>query len=465
MSDLDKFMASEFEFDLNSDDISTRRHALMSLCGSLGNQSARELVEKVAIEDPSEELRYIARKNLDEFLQSSGVLGKVSTIKDIDASKLEEILQSGTREQKLATISALISHKKSEFLSQILASLDSEKDNWVIASLVKASGILGDAQVIPRIQAYLNHKDPRIQANTIEAMEAVEDDIVFPLIVPMLGSKDNRVRANAIKALISYDREQAVSTLKSMGLSDKEWQRDSALYCLSIIDTPDVVTIVMKMFEQEFRPELQKKAAKIIGEKGGAELLKALGVIAASEHRSRAVLARYCVEEITKRHPNAKAEADDSDEQMSRDEAVSRVNRLMKTSEQPAAARSIDYTTWATVAAVVVIVFMGAWAVSGSGDSIPGSSSIVPKVVRGPLRNSPDHRGEFVALSGIVRAISVKDKNILVGGRNRLVLFGCDDLETLKKLKVGSKVRAEGKVTGKTRFGALYAKASDCQLL
>ncbi|MCK5687520.1 HEAT repeat domain-containing protein [bacterium] len=121
----------------------------------------------------------------------------------------------------------------------LLDLLNLEKDNFIIATILKSIGIMGNSEQIIVIAPFLKDKDPRIRANSIEALCHIEDDIVYTHIVPLLRDLDNRVRGNAVKALKDIGSQNVFSCLDEMIKSGKEHYIQSAIYALNMISEND----------------------------------------------------------------------------------------------------------------------------------------------------------------------------------------------------------------------------------
>ena len=457
MTDIEQFVAQELKIDLQSDEVATRRHALLTLSKYMKHKDVVELIEGVAKEDADEELRYLARKCLDEYRKSA--TKKETNARPVGGSIVKGIFTYGDREAKLDVIKKVMAMGSDGELPVILEYLDEEDDTWVIASLVKAVGVLGSVSHIPRLQPFLEHDDPRVQANAIEALEAIGDDCVVPLIIPMLAKQDNRIRANAIKALISYDKEQALSTLEAMALSRKAWQRDSALYCFSIITDYEPSELVIKMLSAETESGLMKKEAEVLGQRGDENALSELSEIAASKDRDKAVLARFAMNQIRERFPDA-VEKKKQRQKMSKEEAEKRVARLMQQEAQTEARANGAIWPAIALACVVLFVFLGGYAYHR------GQKSDLKRLTQRassnkPDRSGPDLRGEFIIVQGKIENVDQAASKMLIFSKGSRVLCEVKATESQwKKARIGAKAIVEAEVTGKTRFGGLYAKGT-----
>lgn len=89
-----------------------------------------------------------------------------------------------------------------------------EMDPYVVASGIKAIGVLGGARAIPVFRNYRRHVDPRVRANAVEGLcnagAAIED------LMPWVEDMDHRVRANAAFGLMDLDPRRAREVLRSL---------------------------------------------------------------------------------------------------------------------------------------------------------------------------------------------------------------------------------------------------------
>ncbi|MBI4859173.1 MAG: HEAT repeat domain-containing protein, partial [Candidatus Riflebacteria bacterium] len=287
----------ELEFDLASEDEGTRRNALAALASTRHNAQLLDRLKRIAAEDPSAELRYLAKRFYSKIKESlAGQLRdqvKVVGPEGIDLSNLYATLNAEEAEVRLEAMRQVMEARDKKALPILLRVLQREQDAWVIASLVKGIGVLGDATHIRVLQPYLRHSDPRVCANTVEALDLIGDDLVIPILVPLLEHPDHRVAGNAVKALLKFDREQAVAALDRMAASPKESARDAAIYCLSLLDPAAADRILLKLFATEAFPALLQKEADALASQGTRAVLPEICRLARSTSGGdRSVLAR-----------------------------------------------------------------------------------------------------------------------------------------------------------------------------
>lgn len=271
--------------ELSNPDPAVRRRALLTLAGAKRDRALLDAFLRVAQNDPEPPLRLLARQLYQEArntLGETGALGQslidVST-GEFDTRSLEHILERGESSAKLEAIAQATKVEDPKALAIFRRHLGSERDPWVLASLLKGLGTLGDSSDIHLVQPFLKHEDLRIQANAIEALELIGDELSFSLVAPMLQSTDPRIRANAIKCLVRFDAEEAIDTLSRMAEADQVESRESAVYCLGIVAHARVPGIVAQMVASETQEELLRKQLTILGEEGGAESVGPLAAL------------------------------------------------------------------------------------------------------------------------------------------------------------------------------------------
>lgn len=515
MASIDKFMVSELQFDLESSDIATRRHALISLSRLPADERLLEIFRQVAEGDSTEELRYLAKKFHGQFREKLGgstppEVPAVVVDGKVDAVAFEKLMAHDEKEPRIKAIQELVEAADPSALSLILHQLEEVEDNWVIASLVKAVGSLGDSSNIPVVQAYLKHGDPRVQANAIEALEMIGDELVFPLLTPMLNEKDNRIKANAIKALMKVHQEEAFNVLEKMASSDKLWDRESALYCLSLLEHERVPVIVANMVEEELVADLMKKEAELLAKHGGREQLGLLAYLREESGRDKAIVLKYAVEAISER-------LGCDPQELASEAAAIREERLARPPSNPAdliealgssptaqdlpgggrrrsrgprqsgAVRPVSPPRGREaqeeanpikallmnplVAGLLAFIVVGIVAMSifrAGGDALPKEPTQV--ATASGEEGSQDHfasaskgAGEEITFVCSIRFVDKKQSTVLLNHKNRLVLAKFETAPW-SDLKNGAQVTVVGELTGKTRFGAVYVKGKSIKI-
>ena len=432
----------ELSFDLSSESEDTRRHALLSLTSLPVNTRIVALVETTAREDSSDQLRYIARKYIDKLSKKNQPVDS----KPVTSVKPPKTWDKCNRQEKLIIASKLVQDKCVNRLDEIILLLKKEKDDWVIASLLKVIGVLGSVNEVSVIQPYLNHSDPRIQANAIEALECIDDDIIVPLLLPMLERKDHRICSNAAKAIYRFDKERAVSILKEKASSEKLWYRDSALHCIDAIHDHELHSIVLSMYEGEFDEGLRKKERAFL-EKAGIEIPEI-------KTSSTSLFDDGTVE------PPPISDDSSGDRHLSSKETSQRLERLMTPTQTSLFQRFAPYLP-------VVGLFVGCSTLLMTGYALFfGGGSDLRAITRAVKTLSPfvetgcSFKGTVVNFTGTVIDFNPSKLTVLVEFDNRRVLLTASE-ELPEKLMNGSQVYGTCEITGKTRFGSVYGKIRD----
>ena len=284
---VNQFLLNMLREDFNSPDPVVRKKAIYTF-GRLGK--GPEVIAKlhdIAVNDESPEVRYTAKKALNywsELLEEQQQPVADVLIDDadgqVDMERFREILGSGESTEQLVAILEVVQRGEEVALAAIEDFINQEDDPWVLSMMVKAVGALGQRQHVTVLQPFLHHKNKRVVANCIEALDMLGDELVVSLVKPQLKSEDNRVRANAIKAIHRYSPELAIENLRDMAQSKKEWMRDSAVYCLKILDDEGCEAILIEMLEEEPSAELVTRIVDVLTLKGGPQTVGALNVLA-----------------------------------------------------------------------------------------------------------------------------------------------------------------------------------------
>src|SRR4051794_8246223 len=111
MPGIDSYLAKELEFDLSSEDETTRRNALLSLARMEASPKLLERIRLVATQDPSPEIRYVAKKlftQIREKLRRDLVVPPVVTADGVNYEKLHAVMASDDLESRLEVLRQLV---------------------------------------------------------------------------------------------------------------------------------------------------------------------------------------------------------------------------------------------------------------------------------------------------------------------------------------------------------------------
>lgn len=233
--------------NLNSADGATRHNAIVA-AGELCDTEINSMIEKLcSSSDPA--TRYFAKKTIkkikDSMQKNEPELAFTPAVQQGSGFEvLKVLLASSNSENRQRALKALAVGFNMEALPYLVEMLKSEKDPFVIASLVKLVGKYGGAGNIDNLSVFLNHEDPRVRANTIEGLELAGTEKIIAYIVPFINDVDNRIRANAVKALSKFKSDEMLEVLGSMIKSDQLWMRDSAIFALQQVASEPAVDLL-----------------------------------------------------------------------------------------------------------------------------------------------------------------------------------------------------------------------------
>ncbi|MFA5478556.1 MAG: HEAT repeat domain-containing protein [Candidatus Muiribacteriota bacterium] len=151
--------------------------------------------------------------------------------------------------------------------------IDSEKDPFVKATLVKSLGITGNTDNIPLIVKYLIDDNPRIRANAVEAVKCCGSRTVMELLIPMKDDVNHRVKMNIYLALYEAAGEDFFGDIVSFSKSDNYLLRASCAHALSKIHTKRVFPVLVSLLRDE-EAVVRKNAVKAIGKEKNITYVK-----------------------------------------------------------------------------------------------------------------------------------------------------------------------------------------------
>jgi HEAT repeat protein/uncharacterized RDD family membrane protein YckC len=238
-----------------------------------------ELLRQMSAADPSNRVRYTARKLLDVLQQASAPAPGSGSLGD------------PSPEARARAISALAATGDRTKLPELLGHLPREADPSVVAALVKAIGLLGGPAEVSVLGNFLRDQNPRVRANAVEALGAMGQPVAQALVVPMLQDPDHRVQAAAALVLERMGDESALGVLERMVASKQLWMRDSAAYALSRLENPRAVELLGRLFTDGSAPVRDKaqKGLERFAAAGHAQAARLLGALAHPEPRAASV--------------------------------------------------------------------------------------------------------------------------------------------------------------------------------
>lgn len=277
-------MPSEIEnllFDLESE-LEEVRVSACRILAKVGDESTLEALRKATL-DTSPSVRYFAGKALDAVRKrlSSAVSEEVISTQP-DVSKITEtefmnLLHHQDEQMRVDAINQSVRLSKVVdkriLSSSLIAQLGREKSSFVLPSLIKNIGLIGDSSLAFILLPFLKHDIPRVRANTVEALDSLNCNDVFPHIIPLLNDPDHRVKANAAIALKACKGVDVLKIIRVMLKSSKVRMRDSAAFALGEIKTEESARMLTEIISHEEKYGICLKAVKSLEKIGAATAL------------------------------------------------------------------------------------------------------------------------------------------------------------------------------------------------
>lgn len=193
--------------------------------------------------------------------------------------ELVSALASDTPEERIAAIMALTAMSENSAVPDLLMCLNGENHPRVVATLVKAVGLLDSDGIVGTLLPYLNHSVPRVVANTLEGLEPHMNGMLEKTVEPFTGALNHRVRAAAL--LIMHDRgrtgEALAGAAELLGSSEKD-HRTTGMRLLADIATPEAAAVlagVMLRSVGDERVFAEKMITHLLACRAGARRLSA----------------------------------------------------------------------------------------------------------------------------------------------------------------------------------------------
>lgn len=225
---------------LSSDDAEARRAAVVELA----RRNDPDLLQHLAplTSDPDASVRYYAKK---------AVASLAGARRDAAIPAAPPVAAMSDRARaRIESIGKLVDSLAREELPVLKAQLAVEEDRYVRATLVKAVGALGAAEDASAVLPFLKDPDARVVANAVEALDMLGDGAARAAMLDLLAHPDTRVRGTLAQALWNYSGKDLVGAtllldrLRGMAESEKPWDRESAVFVLARIGTPEALALL-----------------------------------------------------------------------------------------------------------------------------------------------------------------------------------------------------------------------------
>ncbi len=253
---------------LNSEEDSARKQAI-EIIVEKRNGDFFEQLSRLAGSDPNEEIRYQARKALDQLEAEKFEGEKISCYQTQEVDCLLSSEDPYARFAGLQKIFKAGKEGQSKYHSLIHKALAKEGLVQLKARFILALGIYQLPEDIHYLSQYLSHKDSRIRANTIESLTNIGTEDAYRFIIPCISDPDNRVKTNVIMALKSFGGPAVYSLLNSMASDTRVWFRESAIYAYKKLKSPQALVALGEIALKDAEESVRKKALEALKQQKG----------------------------------------------------------------------------------------------------------------------------------------------------------------------------------------------------
>ncbi|KAF1080540.1 MAG: hypothetical protein GQF41_2950 [Candidatus Rifleibacterium amylolyticum] len=182
------------------------------------------------------------------------------------------LLASADPAHRYIALSRLSQEISTTYIDSFLEAFEREQDSFLLSMMlatVREKKLSGGFEHACRL---LVHHDDRVRANAVEAVAAaLPAGASLDCLLPLLKDRYSRVVANALLALCRYNRVDASVEIKNMLAKGREAFKRSALYVVSQLREPALVTILEQMLH-DHNPRVRDSAFKILNDYADARV-------------------------------------------------------------------------------------------------------------------------------------------------------------------------------------------------
>lgn len=281
--DLDTHILGELAGEIQSDKAVDRMHAV-SVLGRFGSgPGALEALKHITSDDKDPDVRKQARLAYDRLkARVAAPLASEMRIRKKDGSlDLPRFLSYISVPNPIYRIEAVLEAVASGDKAALPAMLDRlsrENDEWVVATLIRAVGGLGDGKYVPLLVPFLEwDAHPRVISNTIESLAKLDIRQAAPEIAKLVEHRDGRVQAAAVVALYAVEPDAARVCLQAMAHAPNPGQRMAAAHCMARLHDQACVDMLYKMASEE-KDEATKAKIQTLADNARANVTSRPGI-------------------------------------------------------------------------------------------------------------------------------------------------------------------------------------------
>jgi HEAT repeat protein len=278
------------------------RHAAVVNLGKQGSgPDSLALLKRIVEEDPDPNIRIAARKSYNQLKQTiePQLLAEIDVLRptrpaSVNLDRLQVCLDNPNPIYRIEAVLQVIESRDEAAFPAIIDQLIKDEDEWVLATLVRAVGVLGAPRHVRVIEPLLDWKaHPRLIANTLDAICELDLSAAARLSKPFLVHPNIRIRSVALRGSFGDDPQKALSALFELVQSADGGARRAALHDLMSLKRPEADLVLVDVLavctnpdvERQIAEHLKKRSSRAIQERVRRQLDTVL-----PEHRKAAFL-------------------------------------------------------------------------------------------------------------------------------------------------------------------------------
>jgi len=275
--------------DLDSHDPEDRRRGVFAIV-RLPDPEGILYLRRIASEDDSIELRYLARKGLNLVSQTGhDVFGvrpedrqPVRNLGDASLVEIAHNLESSDPRVRFHALDVARRRRDVSLLDYILDMAHAEGHREIRATLVRVIGELGFEEGADVVRSFTRDEDPRVRANALEVMSVHGSGRGAELFWWALGDRDHRVRASCIRALANLEALDLIRYCRPMLDSPSLAERDTGVFCLSQGGDAHALPLLQSCLSEPYA-SIRNKAYKGLIRLSKAGVQEADGILRAAD--------------------------------------------------------------------------------------------------------------------------------------------------------------------------------------
>jgi HEAT repeat protein/Tfp pilus assembly protein PilF len=291
MSNLEKLLQN-----LKDGDASLKRLSIQAMVKLPFDQKIISAIRAAADKDPSEDIRFYAKKALAFIEKKTG-----KSLRDPSADTKENSLNKtavSDPQKLLNRVKSIAASRDASKIDELKSIIKDDEHPVITAGAAKVLALLDGEKSLSLMAQLLDHNDPRVRANAVEGLNIIKSQKTLPLLMSCLKDSDNRVKANALTGVQRFNSVNITKAFEAMINSPKVSHRESAIWASFYLKEKSVVDILFRTFENEENISIKISILKALGQRPPEEVLHGFDNI--SKHETLPEIKEYLKEILIK---------------------------------------------------------------------------------------------------------------------------------------------------------------------